>query len=208
MHISPNGVEIAVGSGTYFGYNVVNISSPGVASSCITTSTGFIYEIGLQCVNAGNTGSVSIQVTGAGYAYASGSQLGGGATGKAISCAATSTCETGPGNTYNANPIGNIGCAVSSASPAACAKNRIGIVAVPTAAATYTVNTTAITPNSVIVLSQDTSTQAGTALGVTCNTTVSTALPLVTAKVIGTSFTFSLTGSAVNPICIGYTMLN
>jgi len=99
-------------------------------------------------------------------------------------------------------------CGVSSASPAACGSAPAGSVAVPTAATTYTVNTTAVTANSQIFIQQDTSATLGTRLGVTCNTTVSTALPLLTAKVAGTSFTFSLTAPAVNPACFSYLVVN
>jgi hypothetical protein len=103
-------------------------------------------------------------------------------------------------------PEGN--CAVSSASPAACGSAGAGFVAVPTAATTYTVNTTAVTAGSQVIIQQDTATTTGTLLGVTCNTTVSTALPLITAKVAGTSFTFSLTGPTTNPACFSYTVIN
>jgi hypothetical protein len=99
-------------------------------------------------------------------------------------------------------------CAVSSASPAACATAPAGAVAVPTAATTYTVNTTAVTSNSEIFIWQDASTTLGTRLGVTCNTTPSAVLPIVTAKVNATSFTFSLTAPVTNPACFSYLVFN
>lgn len=123
------------------------------------------------------------------------------------------TTPLGIGNgTRGAVTASNFGsftnCAVTTASPAACGSASAGQIAVPAAAATYTVNTTAVTANSEIIIQQDTSTTAGTRLGVTCNTTVSTALPLLTAKVATTSFTFSLTAPAVNPACFSYHIIN
>jgi hypothetical protein len=97
-------------------------------------------------------------------------------------------------------------CGVSSASPAACGSAAAGLVAVPVAATTYTVNTTNATANSEIFIVQDTSTAAGTRLSVTCNTTANT--PLLTAKVGATSFTFSLTAPVTNPACFSYFIVN
>lgn len=97
-------------------------------------------------------------------------------------------------------------CGVSSASPAACGTAAAGSIAAPVGATTYTVNTTAVTANSQVIIQQDTTTALGTRLAVTCNTTAN--VPLLTAKVAATSFTFALTAPVTNPACFSYSVLN
>ena len=97
----------------------------------------------------------------------------------------------------------------NSASPAVCLAAAAGSVALPTGTnPTLTVNTTAVTANSQILLNVDES--LGTKLGVTCNTTLSTLLnPVVTARVAGTSFTFTIGAIiATNPACVSYEIKN
>lgn len=97
----------------------------------------------------------------------------------------------------------------SSASPAVCGSSAAGFVAIPTGATpTLTVNTSAVTANSQIFLQVDES--LGTALSVTCNTTLATLVnPVVTARSAGTSFTFTINSTLVtNPACISYTITN
>jgi hypothetical protein len=97
----------------------------------------------------------------------------------------------------------------SSAAPAVCASASAGSVAVPTGAnPTLTVNTTAVTANSQILLNIDES--LGTKLSVTCNSTLSTLVnPVVTARTAGTSFTIQI-GSTLtaNPACVSYVVVN
>lgn len=92
----------------------------------------------------------------------------------------------------------------SNASPAACGADTVGFVAVPAAVApaTLVVQTTAVTATSVIQLTFDSS--LGTALSVTCNTTLSQ--PTVSARTPGTSFTITMGTIAANPACISYTI--
>lgn len=93
----------------------------------------------------------------------------------------------------------------SSASPAACGAAAAGSVAVAAAGTTLVVDTTAVTAHSQIKLTFDSS--LGTALGVTCNTTINQ--PTVSARTAGTSFTITMSGSiATNPDCVSYTILN
>lgn len=212
FNIGAGGIGIQVqNSASYWSYNELQANAAGVASACIKGNTGtHIYIRGLGCQNSGVTNSVAIQANG-GQVIAEESVIGGGATGKAFDCSvAGSSCSAGVGgNQYSANPIGTIGCAAGTGtSPAACSANDSGLVAVNTGLTSFTVNTTAVTPNSTILIQQDTSTTAGTALGVTCNTTVSTALPLLTAKTTGTSFAFSLTAPATNPDCFSFKVIN
>jgi len=47
----------------------------------------------------------------------------------------------------------------------------------------------------------------GTALGVTCDTTVGIGV-VVTSRVAGTSFSILTTGTTTSPECISYTIIN
>lgn len=93
----------------------------------------------------------------------------------------------------------------SSASPAVCGAAASGSVVIAASATSVVVDTTAVTANSQIQLTFDSS--LGTKLGVTCNTTY--AAPQITARTAATSFTVS-TGSApiTNPACYSYTIVN
>jgi hypothetical protein len=93
----------------------------------------------------------------------------------------------------------------SSASPAVCGSSASGSVVVAAAATTVQVNTTAVTANSQVQLTFDSS--LGTKLGVTCNTTV--VQPTVSARTGGTSFTITVpTAPTTNPACFSYTIMN
>ena len=93
----------------------------------------------------------------------------------------------------------------SSASPAACASASAGSVTVAASATTEVVNTTAITANSQVLLTFDSS--LGTRLGVTCNTTA--VQGTISARTAGSSFTIKLpTAPSTNPACFGYQIVN
>jgi hypothetical protein len=93
----------------------------------------------------------------------------------------------------------------SSASPAACGALIDGFVTIPAGSSSIVVDTTAVTANSVISLTFD-STQ-GSNLGVTCNTSPQT--PYVSARTAGTSFTISVPSNfSTNPGCIGFHLRN
>jgi hypothetical protein len=98
----------------------------------------------------------------------------------------------------------------SSASPAVCGVAAAGSVAVPTGTnATLTVNTSAVTANSQILVQSDET--LGTKLSVTCNTTLASVIvePVVTARVAGTSFTITISGTTTtNPVCLSYLIVN
>ena len=99
----------------------------------------------------------------------------------------------------------NLGYCTSSASPAVCGAKASGAVVIAAAASTVVVHTTAVTANSQIQLTFDSS--LGSLLSVTCNTTAQQ--PYVTARTASTSFTIT-TGSTftTNPGCISYTIIN
>ena len=108
-------------------------------------------------------------------------------------------------NAQTLNLISTLTNCSSSASPAVCAAAPSGNVTVAAAATTKVVNTTAVTANSQILLTFDSS--LGTKLGVTCNTTYVNAY--VTARTAGTSFTITVASApTTNPACFSYTILN
>jgi hypothetical protein len=93
----------------------------------------------------------------------------------------------------------------SSASPAACGAFINGFVTIPAGSSSIVVNTTAVTANSQISVTFD-STQ-GTNLGVTCNTTAQAAY--ISARTAGTSFTISVPSNfTTNPGCVGFSIKN
>lgn len=99
-------------------------------------------------------------------------------------CAATGTA---------ANPS-VAACAAAAAGVFSCATNASGT--------TCTLNTTAITANSSLVLIQNS--YAGTRLSVTCNTTIlASTAPLVSSIGAGTA-TITLPVFSVNPVCFNY----
>lgn len=91
-------------------------------------------------------------------------------------------------------------CSGAAGGSFSCATNASG--------ATCVVNTTAVTANSEILITQRTDTATGTRLGVTCNTTVSSVLPVITAVTAQTSFTINLGTVATNPECFSYSIIN
>ncbi len=93
----------------------------------------------------------------------------------------------------------------SAAAPAVCAAAAAGSVVVAAAATTVVVNTSAVTANSQILVTYDSS--LGTKLGVTCNVTIP-ALYGVTARTAATSFTITATAPITNPACFSYSVIN
>lgn len=92
-----------------------------------------------------------------------------------------------------------------SAGPAACGDAAAGSFVIDAAATTVVVSTTALTAASEVFVQYDSS--LGTRLSVTCNTTV--ALPSVTARSAGTSFTVTVpVAPTVNPACYSYRIIN
>ena len=109
---------------------------------------------------------------------------------------------------FTAASIGtNTNCS-SAASPAVCGASASGSVAI-LAGTTVVVNTTAVTANSQIHITPDSS--LGAKLGVTCETSGAIALAGngVTARTAGASFTITTTGTLVtNPVCFSYSIVN
>jgi hypothetical protein len=102
----------------------------------------------------------------------------------------------------------------SAASPsvAACGDAAAGMFSCATASSTTTcqVNTTKVTANSEIFITQDASDGGASQLNVTCNTAlaVSTTKPILLSKNAGVSFTLNMGTIAVNPACFEYHIVN
>jgi hypothetical protein len=93
----------------------------------------------------------------------------------------------------------------SSASPADCGRFVVGFVSIPGGKSSVVVNTTAVTSDSLISLTFD-STQGGR-LHVTCNS--ASQAPYISERIPGRSFTISVASTfAVNPGCIGFRIVN
>ena len=95
------------------------------------------------------------------------------------------------------------GGASGTTSPAACGAASSGAVAIPASQTTYTVNTTAASANSHIIVQQiqDNATIATA----TCNSGATT--PILTSRSAGASFTIALT-SVASVTCIQYWIVN
>jgi hypothetical protein len=94
----------------------------------------------------------------------------------------------------------------STASPAVCAAASAGSVAIANPGTAITVNTTAVTANSQILITEDSS--LGAKLGVTCNATLGRTF-MVTARTAATSFTITASATpAANSACLSYVILN
>lgn len=97
----------------------------------------------------------------------------------------------------------------SSASPAVCGSASAGSVVIAAGATTVTVDTTAVGPNSEIVLTPDDT--LGTKLGVTCNSTLLTLFGGLAVTNRSTNTSFQVTSGAtpgVNPLCFNYVIYN
>ena len=94
----------------------------------------------------------------------------------------------------------------SSASPAVCVDAAAGSVVIAAAATSVVVNTTKVTANSQILITEDSS--LGTKLSVTCNTTIGRNAT-ITARSAATSFTINVDVAPVtNPMCLSYWIVN
>ncbi len=98
---------------------------------------------------------------------------------------------------------------IDSAGAAACGSAAAGSFVIDAAGTSTVVSTTAVTANSQIFLTNDSS--LGTRLSVTCNTQSSLVLgtPRVTARTAATSFTATIdVGPTTNPMCLSYFIIN
>lgn len=187
-----NGTIFTGGSGTTtFPYAYLNF---GAAPASFNTG-GVLLGINAPSAFSGN--SIETHLNGGGIVFSV------GATGNV----------NGVASVWSGNVTGlkyNTGSNCSSAaSPAVCGSSSAGSAVVAAATTTVVVNTTAVTANSIINVTEDSG--LGTKLSVTCNTQSLLILgpPRVTARVVGTSFTVAVdVAPTTNPLCFNYTVIN
>lgn len=97
-------------------------------------------------------------------------------------------------------------CATNSSSPAACGSASSGVVAIPSLTTSYTINTTAVTSTSRIFLTP-TLDNTGIPSSPSCVGLALTAIASISARVAGTSFTFTLP-STIGSTCIQFWIVN
>jgi hypothetical protein len=120
------------------------------------------------------------------------------------SCAVGAICGL-PGQALIEAQYGTLSNCSSSASPAVCGSAAAGSVVVAAGTGSVLVNTTAVTANSEILVTFDSS--LGAKLSVTCNTTYDA--PYVSARRAAESFTISVASRpSANPACYSYSVIN
>lgn len=97
-----------------------------------------------------------------------------------------------------------LGGAAGTTSPAACTSATAGMIAIPASQTSYTVNSTKVTANSEIFVQQMTD-NSGLPSAPACNAGATN--PIQSARVAGTSFTFTLT-SVASVTCVKFWILN
>ncbi|MBI2120792.1 MAG: hypothetical protein HYT94_04180 [Parcubacteria group bacterium] len=108
--------------------------------------------------------------------------------------------------TLSVGKMGTVANCNSSASPAICDGAPAGSVALGAGDTTLTVNTSAVTPDSQIFVTEDSS--LGTRLGVTCNTAINRNYR-ISARTPGASFTIrSNSAPAQTQACLSYWVVN
>lgn len=198
------------------GTNLTSSASSPQLSLLTSSSAGLQVASGTTSLNSSNGGNVSVSastgnglsITGGSWSLATSSLTGPAAAFSGTGTIVRTASPTMTGTVTVPKTTTTTNCS-SSASPAVCTSAAAGSVALPTGTnPTLTVNTTAVTSNSQIFLNVDEG--LGTKLSVTCNTTLSTLTnPVVTARVNGTSFTFTI-GAVIasNPACVSYFIVN
>ena len=201
--------------------NVMNTSSDNAASSDLVATS----DNGSQTTNYVDLGCNSSTYNQAAYnsgaaddcyVYASNGNfnIATATSGKTITFNIGGTTTTQTVGTINSTGLSLVGnesaathstatnCAINSASPGACGSASAGAFVVPTTTATYTVNTTAVTSHSRILLTPITF-AADLPSTPTCVAPLITAPWSVSAIVAGTSFTVTLT-STTGQTCFYY----
>jgi hypothetical protein len=218
-----NATQSNVGTTTQI--NVQNTSSDNAASSDLVATS----DNGSQTTNYVDLGCNSSTYNQAAYnsgaaddcyVYASNGNfnIATAASGKTVTINIGGTMATQTTATFNATGLALAGnesaatystatnCAINAASPGACGSASAGAFVVPTATVTYTVNTTAVTTHSRIMLTPIT-------FASDLPSTPTCVIPLVTTPwsvsgvVAGTSFTVTLT-STTGQTCFYYEVEN
>lgn len=129
----------------------------------------------------------------------------GSTTASTINIGRTGITTTIPG-AISFGTAGTVSNCNSSTSPASCASAPSGSVALATGGSTLVVNTSAVTANSQILITEDSS--LGSRLGITCNTGTGRNYS-INARTAGTSFTIkSSANPTTNKACLSYWIIN
>jgi hypothetical protein len=206
-------------SGSFGGVTLVPIANGGTGSASpalvagtnvtitgswpnqtINSSAGGSYTWSAPLLDT--SGTISLLLGSSGALYVNGSNALDLST--SVVCLFGNACTWAALQTFTQQPNSTTNCA-SSASPAVCGSAWAGRVVVAAASGSVVVDTTAVTANSEIQITFDSS--LGAALSVTCNTTYDA--PYVSARTAGTSFTISaVSNPSTNPACYSYTINN
>ncbi len=178
--------------------NSPTLITPNIGSA---TGTSLQLSAGLQGAILTDTGVLAAPVvsTGAGGQLQLATTTGTGAT----VVLSDSPALTGTPTVTTLNTATN--CAVNSVSPGACGSAASGAFVVPTSTTAYTVNTTAVTANSVVMFVARS--YAGNLPGSPTCAVPTTQLPVVSGVVPGTSFSLYLTSTAAET-CWNYLVVN
>jgi hypothetical protein len=180
------------------GQNMAINSKLGIGTSTPAATLHVIGDIRANFMNllAGGAGLDT---------YSSGALSIGSSTASSINLGRVGVTVTSPG-LVKVGSFGTISNCSSSATPAVCGSAPAGSVAMPTGGSTLVVNTSAVTANSQIFITEDSS--LGTKLGITCNTNTGRVYT-VNARTAGTSFTIkSSANPAGNKACLSYFIVN
>ncbi|KKU82105.1 MAG: hypothetical protein UY07_C0003G0006 [Parcubacteria group bacterium GW2011_GWA1_47_8] len=129
----------------------------------------------------------------------------GSTTASAIQIGRTGIITTVPGTISFGKAVTTSNCN-SSTSPANCGSAPSGSVALATGGSTLVVNTSAVTANSQILITEDSSLDSR--LGITCNTGTGRRYS-ISARTAGTSFTIkSSANPTTNKACLSYWIVN
>ena len=129
----------------------------------------------------------------------------GTTTATSITIGKASATTTFPGTIVWAKSATTVNCN-STASPAVCGSAPSGSVAMATGGSTLQVNTSAVTVDSQILITEDSS--LGTRLGITCNTATGRTYT-ISARADSTSFTIKSSNNPVtNKACLSYWVIN
>lgn len=204
-----------------FGANLYSAEVPVTAASAITfnlaagntfdlTLTGNTTSSTTGAPSSGSSQDLNFYICSGGFTFSWPSNF------VDFTPVATSGCTSFRGfyDSASGNVIGDahnaLNCAaVASGGTAACGNATGGFVAI--AAATnpvITIGTTAIATNSKVFFAPVSSTAVGTALGVTCNSTIPTGVE-ETSRTAGTSVSVEAVGTfTTNPVCLEYVVSN
>lgn len=192
-----------------FGFLVFHNGAKLGDSLVSTIATHFVNGI-----NAGTSDQFSINGSGvitssAANTFSGGNTFSGANTFSATTTLATSTVTrlTVSGQTSSATYITATNGTTSSSSPVALGSASAGHIVVPTGGTTGNASTTAVTANSEIFLTQETTTPIA---GTTCNTNVvASSTVAVSSVVAGNGFIVTVNAAPItNPFCYAYKIVN